>query len=541
MQVIKPIEIGLTDGSFSRASIGTYVDSEGLIKTAGSNVPRFTYDPISGEFLGLLLETESAVTNFLTYSEQFDNAVYAKARATITANATVSPDGTSNADKLVEDTTATNSHYITSAYVSSSVLPTLSIFVKAGERTSVTFQIVKNNGAGFGGTSDFTVNLTNGTFTGGAESSPQVIAYKNGWYRISAKATDITATNYAFRLQLNNPTGIYTGDGVSGVYIWGAQIESGLSTSKLTSYIPTVGTTVTRNIDSISGKNLIYSTATESTAAWSSGTTYTIGQKVRYLNKIYESLQNSNLNKTPTTNPTFWLDLGNDNIHAAFDTSTGTATVSTTELTFMVNVEKPAAIALINVDAAIVELTACDKITGEVIYNSTLGLTGANVQDWYQYFFFDPLVKRTQIVITDINSVFAETIITVRLKTSIGVETSIGSFIAGPVTLLGQLQLSPNVGIVDYSKKETDDFGNFSFVRRAFSKRMSAQVFINNTLLNGIQRFLTDLRAVPAVWIGSSDPTFEEALIVYGFYRDFNINIAYPQVSLCDLEIEGLT
>jgi hypothetical protein len=68
---------------------------------------------------------------------------------------------------------------------------------------------------------------------------------------------------------------------------------------------------------------------------------------------------------------------------------------------------------------------------------------------------------------------------------------------------------------------------------------MEANVFMNNTALAFNQRLLTSLRAVPAVWIGSTEDNFSP-LTVFGYYRDFNIDISYPTFSLCRIEIEGL-
>jgi hypothetical protein len=42
---------------------------------------------------------------------------------------------------------------------------------------------------------------------------------------------------------------------------------------------------------------------------------------------------------------------------------------------------------------------------------------------------------------------------------------------------------------------------------------------------------------VAAVWVGSEEYA---SMIVYGFYKDFSIEISYPTVSICSLEIEGL-
>jgi hypothetical protein len=64
---------------------------------------------------------------------------------------------------------------------------------------------------------------------------------------------------------------------------------------------------------------------------------------------------------------------------------------------------------------------------------------------------------------------------------------------------------------------------------------------VHNSQLNRVQRLLYDLRAVPVVWLGNNDaPEFEEPMVVFGFYRDFSTDVAYPTVSFCSLEIEGL-
>lgn len=315
-----------------------------------------------------------------------------------------------------------------------------------------------------------------------------------------------------------------------------AQLELG---DKATSYIPTTGSPATRAADIATGTGLIYSTVTDPNALWSSVTTYSIGQKVRYNSVVYESLQNTNVNKQPDVSPTWWLNLGADNIHAAFDTQVSTSSTATTEMTFVVRPGVIDSVALINMEATIAEMAVTDPVEG-MVYNSTAGLSGASVFDWYQYFFFDPILKRTQVIFYTIPP-FADALVTIRLRASVDTQVSVAQAIFGSIQNIGGTQYGANVGIVDYSTKETDIFGNTTFVERAYSKRLSASVFIKNSDLNRVQNFLYAVRAKPSVWIASDDPTYEEALIVYGFYRDFSTEIAYPTMSMCSLEIEGLT
>lgn len=315
-----------------------------------------------------------------------------------------------------------------------------------------------------------------------------------------------------------------------------AQLELGLAA---TSRIITTGSAVTRAADVVTGTGLIYTSVTDATAVYSSGTTYALGVKVRYVNKIWESLQASNTNHQPDTSPTWWLDSGPDNMHAAFDTTISTVSSTVTQMTFVVKLGAISSAALINVKAATARLAITDPTEGNV-YSSIYGLSGSNIFDWYQYFFNDPLVERTQIIYSDI-PLYENSLVTIRLDNSTGDAITLAQAIFGKINDLGGTQYGANTGITDFSIKQTDEFGNVSFLQRAFSKKLSAQVYVTKAELNRVQNFLYSIRAKPSVWIASDDPNYEETLIIYGYYRDFSTVISYPSYNLCSLEIEGLT
>jgi hypothetical protein len=115
-----------------------------------------------------------------------------------------------------------------------------------------------------------------------------------------------------------------------------------------------------------------------------------------------------------------------------------------------------------------------------------------------------------------------------------------GTLIAGGVYVLGDTLPGPTAGIVDYSRKDTDAFGVTTFTRRAYSKRMTARLMLARAQLNKVQRVLADLRATPCAWLATETAGFEP-LTMFGYYRDFSIDVAYPDTSFCSLEIEGLT
>lgn len=203
--------------------------------------PRFDYDPVTLAPKGLLIE--EARTNLALYSEQFDNAFWIKAQATVTANAIASPDGTVNADKLVE-TAVTNVHavYNFSIAVSAGSYTTTGFF-KAAERTwtKVTlFDSTGDKGAWF--------NLSNGTVgTQEAGVTATIFNFGNGWYRCSVTRTLLAGSGgVAFYAATADNVNNYAGVAGSGIFIYGAQLEAG---SFATSYIPTVASTVTRSAD----------------------------------------------------------------------------------------------------------------------------------------------------------------------------------------------------------------------------------------------------------------------------------------------------
>jgi len=211
--------------------------------------PRFDYDPVTLAPKGLLIE--EARTNLALYSAQFDDAFWIKAQATVTANATASPDGTVNADKLVE-TAVTNVHavYNFSIAVSAGSYTTTGFF-KAAERTwtKVTlFDSTGDKGAWF--------NLSNGTIgTQEAGVTATIFNFGNGWYRCSVTRTLLAGSGgVAFYAATADNVNNYAGVAGSGIFIYGAQLEAG---SFATSYIPTVASTVTRSADvaSMTGTN----------------------------------------------------------------------------------------------------------------------------------------------------------------------------------------------------------------------------------------------------------------------------------------------
>lgn len=295
---------------------------------------------------------------------------------------------------------------------------------------------------------------------------------------------------------------------------------------------------------------LLSSSLTENDyAAWNSGTTYAIGDRVIvidnglspivYVHKIYESLEGSNLNFYPPDNPTKWVEVGPTNKWAVFDQSGGTKSTGTSPVTWTIATGRIDSVAVLEMEnVTSVQISAYSPSEGSpgIVYDETYIMDDNSViLDWYEYF-FAAINLKTELVVNDIPQ-YQDMQLTITLN---GASTvSAGNIIIGAGTSIGLTSLGARSGIVDYSRKEVDAFGRATLVQRRFSKRMNVNILIDNSTVDSIQYLLADLRATPALWVAAKG-TYE-LLTIFGFYRDFSIDIAYPNQSLCSLEIEGLT
>jgi len=294
---------------------------------------------------------------------------------------------------------------------------------------------------------------------------------------------------------------------------------------------------------SITDSNLTSSTVPETDySAWSSGTTYTIGQRVilTSTHKIYESLQNGNLNKDPatdTSDPPFWIEVSATNRWKMFDTINSTQTTNTNSIVVVITPGKVInSVSLLNIEGTSVRIKMTDPTEG-VVYDVTTSLNNnGNINNWYNYF-FNPIQRRTSHVATDLPA-YGTAAIEITI-TNTGLTAKCGVCIIGAVQYIGEgINLGASVGITDYSRKEKDSFGNYVLIQRSYSKRAKFSMAVLNEQIDALQDLLVSLRTTPCVWVGDDNYT---CTYIYGYYKDFDIVIAYHLVSDCNIEIEGLT
>lgn len=245
--IVNPVAQDLSsDVTFTRASIGTYFNSAGILQTAAINAPRFgSLD--GGANLGLVLE--SARTNLLV-SSSINSGFSTNSSATVSANSLVSPDGTTNAEQLTTAATTVSGVFksVDITGLTAATAYTLSVFIKyiSGSNASVKIGSDASGGAPFwtsGSSFMATFNAQTGVLSSiGADiTASSVKTLPNGWFRVVLTGTTIASQTKSQFIIYNASASL------SGVFgVWGLQFEAGLFE---TSLIETTGSTVTRSAD----------------------------------------------------------------------------------------------------------------------------------------------------------------------------------------------------------------------------------------------------------------------------------------------------
>jgi hypothetical protein len=198
---------------------------------------------------GLVLSLDAAnkksyntVHNILPYSENATIDIYGlwvKSNVTVPGTTTTAPDGTNTA-YLIVPTVDTTFHYI--AHINNSVVAgktyTHSVYAKAGGYSFINLNFATD----FTGNPNATFNLTTGVVTSSEACVPTISSVGNGWYRCSITATAATSGDgYLYDFPMPTNAAYFTGNGTSGVYMWGAQLENSSSPGE---YLKTTGTRI---------------------------------------------------------------------------------------------------------------------------------------------------------------------------------------------------------------------------------------------------------------------------------------------------------
>lgn len=286
-------------------------------------------------------------------------------------------------------------------------------------------------------------------------------------------------------------------------------------------------------------------------AAWSSITNYGLGALVMVttpdVHTIYKSLQTGNLNNDPVADAgtfrspvsgggTWWIVQTATNRYKMFDAVNGTQTTNADTVAVTVTpAEVVNGLAALNISAATMQVVVDDPVEG-VVYDKTINLiSDSGINNWYDYF-FTPIERQTDVVLIDLPA-YKDADIDVTF-TETGATVKVGVLAMGYRRTIGTTLHGTTGGIIDYSRKETDEFGNFTILQRPFSKRRDYDIIMETGKTGAVENFLASIRTTPVIWVGNSDYGVS---VAYGFFRDFSIILADAVTSNCSIQVEGLT
>ena len=501
MKVIKPAA-AQTAGAFTRASTATYIDEVGAVLTAGVNVPRYQD--------GTLM-VEAGTINQVPHSSDMTAGTWSKSSTTITPNTATAPDGSLAADTALVTASSSGGVFVTFT-VTASTPYTFSFWALRSAAVAAAYRIYD------------ATNVTNIALVQYYDTLDAA-----DWVRVV-----VPFTTPAGCISIRCYPCADGGSGLAyGAQLWGSQMEAGLVA---TSYIPTAGSAVGRLSD-VYTPGVISNVPETDHAAWVAATAYTAGNRVirTGVHRIYQRVISGTTATAPESDTVNWVDVGPTNAWAMLDGEVSTATIIADSIKVTLAPGRVTGLSLFGLVGSSVSAVVVDGDTGAEVYRASTVLDAAVIQDWWAYV-YEPFRQQTEWVLSDLPP-YTNARISVVIS---GTFTACAAVVVGTVYGLGGTLIGPRLGITDYSRKETDEFGAATFVRRAYAKRLTCELLLNTSDLAGALAILSDLRATPAVYIAATT-TELNPLLIYGWYRDFGITVAYATRCLCSLDLEGLT
>ena len=270
---------------------------------------------------------------------------------------------------------------------------------------------------------------------------------------------------------------------------------------------------------------------------WVSGTDYNVGDEVirTATHKRYEcSIKNPDKTIAPELDPDHWLEIGQTNKWAMFDSKITTKSQRGTSI--IVDITPPSVcskIAFIGVDASSIKVDVI--VGGSIVYTSEVDLVDVGVSDWWEYFYLDYSYSHRAIFTLP---TYRSCIIRATITAETGLKARCGAVILGKQIEIGDSLLGVRVGIKDFSTKETDAFGDTVIVQRDYSDKMSIDVAIPTSRIEYVRDDLATMRATPTVFVGEDE---QKSTIIFGFIDNFEIILPNLSYSDCSISIEGLT
>lgn len=502
MKLIRPMSVSVPGAGFTRAAAtASYFDIAGVKQTAPANLPRWDYDPSDLTRPPRLL-IEKTATNLLLNSSALSTQ-----SVTVTAQAyTLSFYGTGSV-------TLSGAAVGVAAGTSLTALTTLTFTPTAGTLTLTVAGAVNYANLEAGAAASSWIPTTGAAATRNADVLPSWLTT----LQEAVPATYAGGTTYA----LADLAAVSLGGNGYDVY-------RSLQPSN-TGHAPASSPTWWQRVNTVYG-------------VWSSGTTYTTGDMVTGVGATAHMLFKSiagGLNKAlpaGAASNSDWTYVGATTPWKPFDGVVQDQALSNYHIGYCIQgVGRIDAFAAFNMAAAKVRVMVYDPTDGYVLDSTVSLVATSGINTWATYF-KEPIKRLVDAALDSLLGYQGAYTIVSFIDPS-GV-VGLGEVVLGQELQIGDTQYGASVGIQDYSIKQQDGFGNWTIVKRAYSKKQQAEVWCNESDSDQVVQTLATYRATPIVYWGADQ---YKATLVYGFYKDFSLAYTYFKKHVLSVQIEGLT
>lgn len=291
---------------------------------------------------------------------------------------------------------------------------------------------------------------------------------------------------------------------------------------------------------------LTSTTVTDSTPAWASGTTYAAGDMVQKdaadgKGRLWLSAAGSNIGHDPVTDDgTHWVDQGPTNDWAMFSDEGASIQSTATDL-IDVNLQLGAADQLsyaffVGLQGTSLQIIATDATDGEV-YNTTFSLVSdSGIVEWFAWFSL-PIERLSEKLVSDLPPLYSGLQLEILIAEA-GATVGCAAVVMGLGRTIANTQWGVQIGRRDFSIFQDNDFGERVVVERGYRKTVVLTAVLDNTLVDDLAQILARFRATKALFV--ADPNFS-SLAIWGFVKNFQVQIPGPAASFASLEFESAT
>lgn len=303
---------------------------------------------------------------------------------------------------------------------------------------------------------------------------------------------------------------------------------------------------VISNLVSITDGVFVFSSVNEpdllrGEVAWVSGATYTLGFEVVDVtnHKKYKNIQAGSNTVVPSLDPTRWTESGISNKWAAVDLLRNTQSISTGDITIILNLPKAIdSLGLVGLFGDSVEIRLNNGASD--IYTYTQSLYYFNPTDWYEWHFGD--FKRLQSIIRLDLPPVSNCVLTIKVK-AINNLAMLGGVHAGTKMYLGELQYGASNQGMNFSRVDRNIDGSAILIPRATKPRKLANLSIPKNKVSQLLDVRSDLSGITALWTGLDDKNIDDyfdLFLINGVWKQFEIDATHPTHATIQLEVEEL-